>query len=167
MGPCRRSPRADRPPLEREIAPADVLAAFDHVPAGYDFGLFGPYLEKMRAQRQAWRDNVRRLHETGVTILAGSDMQAGVFPGAGLHRELHLLAESGLTPAQAIRAATLDAARFLADGKEPDFGVVAEGKRADLLPVDGDPTQDLDALARIRAVIKGGVVLERRAIGAG
>ena len=121
----------------------------------------------MRAQRQAWRDNVRRLHETGVTILAGSDMQTGVFPGAGLHRELHLLAESGLTPAQAIRSATLDAARFLADGKEPDFGVVAEGKRADLLLVDGDPTQDLDALARIRAVIKGGVVLERRAIGAG
>src|SRR5436309_48324 len=56
-------------PLEREIAPADVLAAFDHVPAGYDFGLFGPYLEKMRAQRQAWRDNVRRLHETGGTLL--------------------------------------------------------------------------------------------------
>ena len=152
-------------PLERETAPADVLAAFDHVPASYDFSFFGPYLEKMRAQRGAWRDNVRRLHEAGVTILAGSDMQAGVFPGAGLHRELHLLAESGLTPAQAIRAATLDAARFLADGKEPDFGVVAEGKRADLLLVDGDPTQNLDALARIRAVVKGGVVLERRAIG--
>src|SRR5207253_10407430 len=94
-------------PLERETAPADVLAAFDHVPASYDFSFFGPYLEKMRAQRGAWRDNVRRLHEAGVTILAGSDMQAGVFPGAGLHRELHLLAESGLTPAQAIRAATL------------------------------------------------------------
>ncbi len=161
-----QGPRAPTP-LERETAPADILAAFDHVPASYDFSFFGPYLEKMRGQRQAWRDNVNRLHEAGVTILAGSDMQAGVFPGAGLHRELHLLAESGLTPAQAIRAATLDAARFLADGKEPDFGVVAEGKRADLLLVDGDPTRDLDALARIRAVIKGGVVLERRAIGAG
>ena len=161
-----QGPRAPTP-LERETAPADILAAFDHVPASYDFSFFGPYLEKMRGQRQAWRDNVNRLHEAGVTILAGSDMQAGVFPGAGLHRELHLLAESGLTPAQAIRAATLDAARFLADGKEPDFGVVAEGKRADLLLVDGDPTQDLDALARIRAVIKGGVVLERRAISAG
>src|SRR5207244_5395371 len=134
---------------------------------GYDCGLCGPSLEKMRPQRGAWRDNVRRLQETGVTILAGSDMQAGGFPGAGLHREFPLPAESGLTPAQAIRAATLDAARFLADGKEPDFGVVAEGKRADLLLVDGDPTQDLDALARIRAVIKGGVVLERRAISAG
>jgi imidazolonepropionase-like amidohydrolase len=120
----------------------------------------------LRGQRSAWRENVRRLHEAGVTILAGSDTQAGVFPGAGLHRELHLLTEAGLSPAAAIRAATIDAARFLANGGEPDFGIVAEGKRADLLLVDGDPTVDLDALMRIDAVIKGGVLLERRAIDA-
>src|SRR5207249_3105925 len=126
-------------------------------------------LDAARAGVAAWMHGVYKEHiaDETIPVLAGFHMQAGVFPGAGLHRELHLLAESGLTPAQAIRAATLDAARFLADGKEPDFGVVAEGKRADLLLVDGDPTQDLDALARIRAVIKGGVVLERRAISAG
>jgi imidazolonepropionase-like amidohydrolase len=101
-----------------------------------------------------------------VTILAGSDTQPGMFPGAGLHRELHLLTEAGLTPADAIRAATLDAAKFLANGKEPEFGVIATGKQADLLLVDGDPTADLDALAHIRAVIKGGVPLERKAISA-
>jgi imidazolonepropionase-like amidohydrolase len=96
-----------------------------------------------------------------VTILAGSDTQTGVFAGAGLHRELHSLVAAGLTPAEAIRAATLDAARFLANGKEPEVGMVVQGKRADLLLVEGDPTRDLDALARIRAVIRGGVMLER------
>jgi imidazolonepropionase-like amidohydrolase len=155
-------------PLERETVEPDVLAAFDHVPendAAITF--FRSYLEALRRQRDAWRDNVRRLRAAGVTILAGSDTQTGVFPGAGLHRELHLLTEAGLTPADAIRAATLDAARFLANGKEPEFGSIAEGKRADLLLVDGDPTVNLDALAHIRAVIKGGVPLERIPLGKG
>lgn len=154
-------------PLERETVEPDVLAAFDTVPNDGAAEFFRSYFEILRSQRQAWRDNVRRLRAAGVTILAGSDTQMGVFPGAGLHRELHLLTEAGLTPAEAIRAATLDSARFLANGKEPEFGVIAEGKRADLLLVEGDPTKDLDALARIRTVIKGGVPLERHPISGG
>lgn len=159
-----QGPRPDTP-LERETVEADVLAAFDSVPDDPAVVFFRPFFERLRGQREAWRDNVRRLRAAGVTILAGSDTQTGVFPGAGLHRELHLLTEAGLTPAEAIRAATLDPARFLANGAEPDIGIVAEGTRADLLLVDGDPTADLDALARIRAVIAGGVPLERHAIG--
>jgi len=159
-----QGPRAATP-LERETVPPDILAAFDHPPQSKASEYFRPHIEKLRANRAAWRDNVRRLKAAGVTILAGSDAQMGVFPGPGLHRELALLVESGLTPAEAIRAATLDAAQFLAAGAEPEFGVVAEGKRADLLLVEGDPVADLSALARIRAVIKGGVPLERRPFG--
>lgn len=147
--------------LERETVPAKVLASFDRIPDGAQPAALMPYLENLRRQRQAWRDNVRRLRAAGVAILAGSDTQMGVFPGAGLHRELRLLTEAGMTPAEAIRAATIDAARFLAHGAEPEFGVVAEGKRADLLLVEGDPTADLRALSDIRAVVKDGVVLER------
>lgn len=158
-----RGPRTPTP-LETETVRPELLRAFDHVPEGFTSPLVS-VVEAMRPLRPAWRDNVRRLHTAGVTILAGSDVQTGVFPGAGLHRELHLLAESGLTPAQAIRAATSDAARFIAGAAEPDRGLVAPGKRADLLLVDGDPTTDLDALARIRAVILGGVVLERIPVG--
>jgi imidazolonepropionase-like amidohydrolase len=150
--------------LERETVPADVLGAFDPVPESDILVAFRPYLDALRATRAAWRDNVRRLHAAGVVILAGSDTQAGVFPGPGLHREIRLLTEAGLTPGQAIRAATLDGARFLANGAEPEFGVVAIGKRADLLLVEGDPTANLDALSHIRAVIKDGVPLERRPI---
>jgi hypothetical protein len=152
-------------PLEREIAAADLLGAFDHVPDGDPaIAFFRKYLDMLWTERPSWRENVRRLRAAGVTILAGSDAQTGVFPGPGLHRELALLTEAGMTPAEAIRSATLDPARFIANGREPDFGVVAEGKIADLLLVDGDPTRDLAALAKIRAVVKEGVVLERRGI---
>jgi imidazolonepropionase-like amidohydrolase len=99
----------------------------------------------------------------GVTILAGSDSpNIGHFPGASLHVELHDLVEAGMTPGEALRAATVDAARFLA-ADAADFGEIAPGKRADLLLVDGDPTASLDAVDRIRAVFLGGVKLERRA----
>lgn len=150
--------------LERETVPASMLASFDEAPSSYDPAPFAAYLEELRSHREDWRDNVRRLHAAGVTILAGSDAQSGVFPGAGLHRELALLVESGLTPAEAIRAATIAPARFLAGGAEPEFGLVAPGKIADLLLVDGDPTIDLAALTEIRAVILRGVPLVRKPI---
>src|SRR5207247_5696647 len=72
-----QGPRAPTP-LERETAPADILAAFDHVPASYDFSFFGPYLEKMRGQRQAWRCP-RNLPTEG----AGRDRAAAGRRGAG------------------------------------------------------------------------------------
>jgi imidazolonepropionase-like amidohydrolase len=158
-----RGPRVPTP-LERETVKPDILAAFDNVPQSKEGEYFRPYLEHLHSQRQNWRDNVRRLHRAGVTILAGSDMQSGVFPGAGLHRELLLLQEAGLKPAEVIRAATLDAARFLAGDSEIEYGLIQEGKRADLLLVEGNPLEDLNALAKIRSVIKGGIPLDRRAL---
>jgi imidazolonepropionase-like amidohydrolase len=101
------------------------------------------------------------LPRAGVTILAGSDRQSGVFPGAGLHRELAYLHESGPSNVEAIRAATLHAARFLGARDEPFVGFVAVGKRADLLLVDGDPREDLSRLGRMRAAIVRGVPVER------
>lgn len=145
-------------PLERESADPASLAAMNEVPEDYDFTV----AEYMRPLLAGGSQNVRRLHEAGVTILAGSDNQAGLFAGASLHRELALLVEAGLSPAEAIRAATLDPARFLTRSDSPDFGLVTEGARADLILVDGDPTVDITNLARIREVLKDGVPLERR-----
>jgi imidazolonepropionase-like amidohydrolase len=87
-----------------------------------------------------------------------------VFPGPGLHRELANLVRAGLTPTEAIRAATLDAARFLTESDAPDFGNVAVGQRADLVLVDGDPTRDVAALAEIREVFLSGTPLVRTPI---
>ena len=91
-------------------------------------------------------------------------MQSRVFPGPALHRELQNLVDSGLTPAEAFGVATLLPARYLEGQDDPTFGAVAVGKRADLLLVDGDPTQDVGVLANLRAVLLNGVPIERTAL---
>lgn len=147
--------------LETQTVPPATLAAYYPIPDDFDLGTLGSWLELTRKARPYFIDNVRRLHEAGVTILAGSDAQSGVFAGPGLHRELAHLVRAGLSPTEAIRAATLDPARFLSAPEAPDFGSVEVGKRADLLLVEGDPSVDIGALERIRQVFVGGVPLER------
>ncbi len=157
-------PKQDRvaTALEREIVAPALLDSFNSPPEGATPPpAFVAYLEMLYERRAGWRDNVRRLHEAGVTILAGSDTQQGMFPGPGLHRELALLVEAGLSETEAIRAATLAPARFLSGSDTPDFGHVSVGAQADLVLVDGDPTEDVAQLARIAAVINDGVLLER------
>ncbi|WP_188190004.1 amidohydrolase family protein [Nonomuraea sp. SYSU D8015] len=95
------------------------------------------------------------LVRAGVPVLAGTDCTPfGPVHGAGLHHELLMLTEAGLTPEQALTAATsLTARRFgLADR-----GRIAPGLRADLLLVDGDPTTDITATRAIADVWRGGV----------
>ncbi len=155
--PGRRATR-----LEQETVPSAILDAFDEPVHDEKLAAFTEASARfLSTQRQSWRDNVRRLHDAGVVILAGSDMQTGVFPGAGLHRELGHLTEAGLSRTEALRAATIDAARFLEAKDDPSFGSIAPGKRADLLLVDGDPLEDLANLARIRAVLVRGVPVKR------
>jgi hypothetical protein len=88
----------------------------------------------------------RALHRAGVPLIAGTDARGvpQVAPGVSLHRELELLVESGLTPYEAIRAATSAPATFLR--KEGEFGTIAVGRRADLLLVERNPLEDLSTL---------------------
>jgi hypothetical protein len=99
-----------------------------------------------------------RLLELGGVVGAGSDAPAGVFniPGGGLHRELELLVRAGLTPLQALHAATGAAGGLLG---APDLGVLRAGAVADLLIVTGNPAEDIKATREIRAVIQAGKVL--------
>ena len=105
---------------------------------------------------------VRALHEANVDILVGTDASypmphlGGLAHGASVHHELQLLVRAGLTPSEALRAATaLPARRFRLD----DRGRVAPGMRADLLLVDGDPTKNVADTLAIRAVWRRGVQL--------
>lgn len=104
---------------------------------------------------------VRRLHEAGVPILAGTDApNPGTAHGASMHRELELLVEAGLEPVEALRAATSVPARTF--GLQ-NRGRIAAGMRADLLLVEGDPTADITATREIRGVWKAGRRIDREA----
>jgi imidazolonepropionase-like amidohydrolase len=105
--------------------------------------------------------SAKALHEAGVDLLAGTDsgfnpgVVGGVAHGASLHHELQLLVRAGLSPAQALRAATaLPARRF----GLTDRGRIAPGLRADLVLVDGDPTADVGTTLNLRAVWRAGVL---------
>jgi imidazolonepropionase-like amidohydrolase len=98
--------------------------------------------------------------EHGVQILAGSDTpNAFAFPGFGLHDELEILVEAGLTPLHALRAATIDAARFLES--TDSLGSVEPGKAADLVLLNGNPLEAISNTRKILAVILDGRVLDR------
>lgn len=96
-------------------------------------------------------------------MLAGTDCpNPYVYPGFSLHDELGLLVHSGLTPAEALRTATINPARFL--GLTDSLGTVATGKVADLVLLDANPLGDIANTKRIRAVIQGGRLLNRKAL---
>jgi imidazolonepropionase-like amidohydrolase len=103
--------------------------------------------------------NVRRLHEAGIPILAGSDaVSPGSTAGASLHRELELLVQVGLSPTDALAAATSTPARVFGLS---DRGHIQPGMRADLVLVRGDPTTDITAVRDIVTVWRGGQALDR------
>gem|GEM_PF-329234 len=148
--------------LERQVAPSSLLEDRENKPQDYEVDPeLLAFINLLAAQRQAAIDNVRRLHQAGVLILAGSDAQAGVIHGPALHRELDLLAEAQLTPAEVLRATTLHPAQFLSAQQDPPYGVVEEGKQADLVLVRGNPLEDVDALHQIEQVILRGQLLQR------
>jgi imidazolonepropionase-like amidohydrolase len=105
------------------------------------------------------------LQSAGVTILAGTDagfLNSFDYPGVGLHDELQLMVRSGLTPLQALRAATINGARFL--GREARHGTVARGKAADLVLLDRNPVTDIAATRAIHAVVMRGRLHDRAAL---
>jgi len=103
------------------------------------------------------------MQRAGVEILAGTDtLNPYCFPGFSLHDELGLLVQSGMTPMQALQAATLNPARFL--GREKDFGTVATGKIADLVLLDANPLDDIGNTRKISAVVFGGKFFPRTSL---
>jgi imidazolonepropionase-like amidohydrolase len=106
-------------------------------------------------------DNVARLADAGVTLLAGTDApNPGTVFGTSLHRELELLVRCGIGPARALAAATTEPARVFG---LPDRGRIAAGQRADLVLVSGDPLTDITATRAIERIWRAGTVCDRRA----
>jgi imidazolonepropionase-like amidohydrolase len=123
-----------------------------------------PALEETR--RRVFAEDMREvaaMNRLGVPLLAGTDVtNPWQVPGFSLHDELELLVQAGLTPAEALRAATVSAARYA--NMTDSLGTVAAGKLADLVLLDADPLLDIRNAALIRGVVLNGRYLDRPAL---
>lgn len=115
-----------------------------------------PYLVRFNVDRASV--NVRMMKAAGVRILAGTDAPNLGSHGVSLHGELQLLTQAGLSPAEALTAATLAPAQAF---KLSDRGRIAAGSRADLVLVDGNPLQDIQLTRAIVRVFKNGFEVSR------
>lgn len=126
-------------------------------------GLAPSTRDQRRQEFQKYKDLTGILHRAGVPLLAGTDTPEPYCPpGFALHQELELLVESGLSPAAALEAATINAARCLKQAE--NLGSVAPGKLADLVILTADPTVDIRNTRKIEQVIRSGRVCDPQAI---
>ena len=115
--------------------------------------------ESRRREILKYQELTGMLHRFGVPILAGTDTpEPYVVPGVSLHQELQMLVESGLSPSEAIKSATVNNARIL--NQADNLGSIEVGKWADCVILTADPTQDIRNTRKIESVIRGGQVLK-------
>lgn len=119
-------------------------------------GILPESLEKERATGTTQRENFRKAHRAGITMIYGTD--AGVYPHGDNARQLSRMTRFGMTAAEALSSATVNAARVL--GQEGQLGQLASGFRADIIAVAGDPLQDISLLEDVRFVMKDGVIFK-------
>jgi hypothetical protein len=146
-----------------QYIPRDIVSSWD--PKA------DPFLKTKTAEDWALSKKIYRkelsvvgdMQRAGVGILAGTDtLNPYCLPGFSLHDELGLLVQAGLTPIEALQAATLNPARFL--GREKDLGTVATGKIADLVLLDANPLDDIGNTRKISAVVFGGQFFSRASL---
>ncbi len=132
-----------------------------------------PYMQDLSPQElEQWMERARKLltryqqlvgdmHRAGVKFLAGTDtgLTNPVIPGVGLHHELALLVDSGLTPLEALATATKNPAQYF--GVLNQLGTIEAGKIADLVLLDANPLRDIHNTQKIRAVVMRGRYFSR------
>jgi len=113
------------------------------------------YLRKNRETTDEQREGFRKAVKAGVRLTFGTD--AGVYPHGLNARQFKYMVRYGMTPLQAIRAATIDAADLL--GWQKDVGIIAPGHYADMVAVEGDALTDITLLEHVAGVVKGGTLV--------
>ena len=121
-----------------------------------EFGLPQENVDKEKMVGKLQRENFERAVKGGARMAFGTD--AGVYPHGDNAKQFFYMVKYGMTPAQAIRAATSSAADLI--GRAKDVGTIEAGKFADVIAVAGDPLQDVRALENVAFVMKGGVVMK-------
>jgi imidazolonepropionase-like amidohydrolase len=115
-------------------------------------------------QKQRFRDNnypfIKMMSDAGIRIVTGTDCGAEASQttpvGHTTHREVQMFVEAGMTPPNALRAATLDAARVLERTENPSYGSIQAGKIADLVVLNADPIADINNTIKIDRVMRAG-----------
>jgi cytosine/adenosine deaminase-related metal-dependent hydrolase len=140
-------------------------AVAENLPPFVSRSLYTPWFAARDDQRQDWANTEQRmsemllkLHENGITLVAGSDNLAGF----AIHRELELYARAGISNADVLKIATLGAAQVL--GVDGETGSITTGKAADLVLLDGNPLDDISAVRRAVLVMKAGVMFNPAAL---
>ena len=124
---------------------------------GPRIGMTEELLTKERGVGQRQRDNFRKAHAAGVKMAFGTD--AGVYPHGDNAKQFHYMVLYGMTPAEAIQAATINAADLI--GRATDVGQLTPGHYADLIALTSDPLQHIELLEHIDTVVKGGFVVKK------
>ncbi|QAY77693.1 amidohydrolase family protein [Sphingosinicella sp. BN140058] len=119
-------------------------------------GVLEDNLRKDREVAQIQRDNFRAAHKAGARMIFGSD--AGVMPHGTVGGQFRWMVEYGMSPMEAIQAATRTAAQAL--GRDKDVGAIAAGRYGDIIAVSGDPIANIRELEDVDVVIKGGEVVK-------
>ena len=119
-----------------------------------EFGLPQENVDKERMIGRLQRENFQKAVQAGAKMAFGTD--AGVYPHGDNAKQFYYMVKFGMTPAQAIRAATSNAADLI--GRAKDVGSIEAGKYADIIAVSADPLQDVRALENVGFVMKGGAV---------
>lgn len=115
-------------------------------------GVFAESLAKEKEVGLKQRQTFRAAHAAGVKMLFGTD--GGVYPNGNNALQLATMVQWGMTPIEAIQAATSSAADAL--GRTRDVGAIAVGRYGDIVAVDGDPLRDVTTLQHVKHVVKGG-----------
>jgi imidazolonepropionase-like amidohydrolase len=119
-----------------------------------EFGLPQENIDKEKMVGRLQRESFQRAVKAGLKMAFGTD--AGVYPHGDNGKQFFYMVKFGMTPAQAIRAATTSAADLI--GRSKDVGSIETGKFADLIAVTGDPLQNVRVLESVGFVMKGGTV---------
>jgi len=144
--------RLDDPRLKADL-PADI---YDDVRRSLDHPERMPYFQLMRRRVPTLQNKFNQLRQSGVTLITGTDSGIPMnFHFDSTWREVDTFVRLGMPPMEAIRAATYWPAKLL---KRDDLGLVAPGKLADIIVVDGDPLRSMESLRHVVHVVKDGVV---------
>ncbi len=140
-----------------EALSAPAAEGVEEHTGGFDFAKYDPKMwgESIKVQARM----IAKFVEMGGIIGAGSDFSIDIFPyapGSSLHQELQTFVEGGMTPLQALRAATINAAKIL--GWEERFGSIEIGKQGDVVALNANPLVDIKNIRDIHTIVKSGEV---------